>query len=73
VLPVYKLETKVGGLGIADGLIGPTVGKTLFVCSFHDVKDRFDFADSRNMSPTRILMHPAEKRRKAEPRVKEST
>jgi len=42
-------------------------------CSRHEVRDRFDFADSRKMRPTKTLRHPMEKRRNAETRVKVST
>jgi hypothetical protein len=49
------------------------VGKALLACSRQEEKERLDLADSRNISPTRTLRHPSEKRKKAETRVKVST
>jgi hypothetical protein len=48
-------------------------GKALLACSRQEVMERLDLADSRNISPTRTLTHPSEKRKKAETRVKVST
>ena len=62
---------KVGGGPFRSTSIPATwVGKTLLPCSRQEEKERLDLADSRNISPTRTLTHPSEKRKKADTRVK---
>ena len=62
---------KAGGLTSTPATwVGKWVGKALLACSRQEVMERLDLADSRNISPTRTLTHPSEKRKKAETRVK---
>ena len=49
------------------------VGRTLLDSFRHDVTERLDFAEARKMRPRNMLMHPREKRKNAETRVKSST
>jgi hypothetical protein len=61
--------------GEKGGIFTPAtwVGSALFAWSRHEVRERLDLADSRNMRPTRVFRHPKEKRKKAETRVNVST
>lgn len=76
-IPVYRFETNDGGLDIGEkgGILTPPtcVGRAPLACSRHDVSDRRDFADSRKMSPARVLTQPTENRKKAETSVNVST
>ena len=74
--PVYRFEMKDGGPEAAaerTSIPATWVGITPLACSRHEVRDRLDLADSRNISPKRTLTHPRENRKKAETRVKVST
>jgi hypothetical protein len=68
VPPVYNFDMKAGGP--VTSTPATWVGKTLLAFSRQELMERLDLADSRNISPTRTLTHPSEKRKKADTRVK---
>ena len=73
------LETTEDAAEVAVDIAGRTstpamrVGRALFACSRQEVKERLALADPRQISPTRMLRQPIEKRKKAATSVKVST